>query len=141
MTLEYKIDSETSCWIFQGDTDPSGYGIVWERKDGRKAYVGMAHRIAYEQSIGHIPDGWHVDHVCFTRRCVNPDHLRVLSAEDNRSRQRSALKTHCLNGHEFTPDNTYLRPRRYREGVRDCRACIRERARKYAAKKRAEASA
>lgn len=33
-------------------------------------------------------------------------------------------KTHCKNGHEFTPENTYWRPNR--QG-RDCRICIRER--------------
>lgn len=34
----------------------------------------------------------------------------------------SSLQTHCINGHEFTPENTYLRAR----GGRGCRACHRE---------------
>ena len=41
---------------------------------------------------------------------------------------RNISKTHCLRGHEFTPANTYIRPR----GERMCRACrvTREEARK-----------
>ncbi|PWC05932.1 hypothetical protein DCE94_03770 [Agromyces badenianii] len=33
-----------------------------------------------------------------------------------------ASKTHCLNGHEYTAENTYLRPR---TGHRVCRTCAR----------------
>jgi hypothetical protein len=33
---------------------------------------------------------------------------------------RHAAKTHCKNGHEFTPENTYIRPD---NGGRQCRAC------------------
>ncbi len=29
------------------------------------------------------------------------------------------MRTHCKNGHEFTPENTYVRP----EGWRECREC------------------
>lgn len=32
--------------------------------------------------------------------------------------------THCKHGHEFTPENTYLRP-----GMRECRSCRRKRMR------------
>jgi hypothetical protein len=31
-------------------------------------------------------------------------------------------RTHCVNGHEFTPENTYIMPKR---GLRQCRACKR----------------
>lgn len=34
-------------------------------------------------------------------------------------RSWQARKTHCKNGHEFTPENTYIRPK----GGRKCRAC------------------
>jgi hypothetical protein len=32
-------------------------------------------------------------------------------------------KTHCKHGHEFTPENTYIRPK----GTRECRICIKKR--------------
>ncbi len=34
-----------------------------------------------------------------------------------------AKKTHCIHGHEFTPENTY----RTRKGFRVCRTCRRNR--------------
>ncbi len=37
------------------------------------------------------------------------------------------VRTHCCNGHEFTPDNTRLRPK---DGARICRACHRDRCRR-----------
>ena len=37
------------------------------------------------------------------------------------------LKTHCLRGHEFTEENTWLRI----DGARCCRACARERMRAH----------
>lgn len=36
--------------------------------------------------------------------------------------EAKAAQTHCKNGHEFTPENTYLRPGHLR-GNRDCRTC------------------
>lgn len=46
-----------------------------------------------------------------------------------RGRER---QSHCVNGHEFTPENTYVAP----DGDRECRTCSRERrarARKFTA--------
>lgn len=39
----------------------------------------------------------------------------------------NTFKTHCVNGHEFTPENTYERP----TGGRDCRACLAEAQRRH----------
>jgi hypothetical protein len=42
-------------------------------------------------------------------------------------------RTHCKYGHEFTPENTYIRP----EGRRECRVCIEDRhVARYEAQKR-----
>jgi hypothetical protein len=43
-------------------------------------------------------------------------------------RGQSASQTHCKNGHEFTPENTY----HYR-GLRHCRACNLSNVRRYKA--------
>lgn len=37
------------------------------------------------------------------------------------------LETHCKHGHEFTPENTYIRP----NGRRQCRTCTNDRTREY----------
>lgn len=43
-------------------------------------------------------------------------------------------RTHCLHGHEFTPENTYVR----KDGHRQCKACARFRVRQWQQKARAE---
>lgn len=128
-----KVIRGDGCWEFSGYHCHQGYGRAW---NGQKA--ALAHRVAYELWVGPIPVGLVVDHLCFNRGCVNPAHLRVLTVSENCSRQRDASKTHCVNGHEFTPENTRIRTDR---GIhqRECRLCNRDACRRYHAKKRTAA--
>lgn len=106
--------------------DKQGYGRLYF--DGR-AEEG-AHRVAYRLFVAPIPPGMTVDHLCFNTSCANPDHLRLLTHTDNSKNQRSALATHCIHGHEFTPDNTYIKPG-FRNGRRQCRTCQRAAVTRY----------
>lgn len=115
------------CWNWDLCVDRYGYG-KW---DGKKA-----HRLAYELFVGPIPPGLTIDHVCWNKRCVNPDHLRVLEHADNASRQRSAQATRCKNGHEFTAENTYWRTPNC-TGKRQCRACNRDAVRRHKSRRTA----
>lgn len=40
-------------------------------------------------------------------------------------------KTHCKNGHEFTPENTRLSPRSNGKVARECRICGRAKTKRY----------
>lgn len=121
------------CWLWNGHLTAGGYGVFSNGQPGGC----MAHRYAYELMIGPIPDGLHIDHLCRTRACVNPlHHEPVTPSENSRRAEYGAAaanrgKTHCIRGHEFTPENTYIRPN---DGGRDCRTCmvIRERQRREA---------
>ena len=104
----------TPCILWTGYTRDDGYGY----NAGRPA-----HRVAYERANGPIASGLDVDHLCFERRCVNPDHLRLLDPTANRRLQRSASKPVCSKGHPYDEMTTYRRP----SGQRDCRVCGRER--------------
>lgn len=115
------------CWLWTGPLNRSGYGGIGVR--GARN-VG-AHRVAYELLVGSIPEGLHIDHLCRVRHCVNPAHLEPVTAQENMRRgviheRRGAherAKTHCKNGHEFTPESVVNRSR----GGRDCKECHRAR--------------
>jgi hypothetical protein len=84
------LDMTGDCWVWTGATLPNGYGLVGNgrtREEGsRNSYV---HRAVYEAVVGPIPDGLTIDHLCFTRACVNPDHLEVVTRSENISRAQS----------------------------------------------------
>lgn len=121
----YTVRNVDGCLIWTGRVGPDGYG-----RCGHKS----AHRRVYEALVGPIPAGLELDHLCRTRLCVEPTHLEPVTHAEN-IRRRYRLQTHCVNGHEFNGVNTYMRP----TGHRDCRECIRRRARKYKASKRVAA--
>ena len=74
-----------------------------------------AHRVSYVWAHGEPNCDLH--HTCGNTWCVNPDHIVAASA--GQKRHRSVIPGHCANGHEFTPENTYLDSR----GWRQCKIC------------------
>lgn len=109
-----------------------GYGYL--KHDGRGQ---NAHRVAYQELVGPIPDGYDVDHLCHGadttckggdtcphRACVRPDHLEAVPSATNKARGQSraaqrARQTHCKRGHPLSGDNLMTNKR----GHRECRAC------------------
>src|SRR5699024_10393506 len=68
----------SSCIVWTGATDSSGYGQLWS--GGR---IVPAHRFAWEREHGPIPAGTFIDHMCFERACCNVDHLRLATPQEN----------------------------------------------------------
>lgn len=113
----------TQCWVWTGANTGTRapYGVSW---DGQRRV--KAHRWSWEAGNGPIPDGLQMDHLCKTTLCVRPGHLEPVSLAENVRRgdapgPRAVRDNTCKRGHEFTPDNTYVKP----DGGRECRACTR----------------
>lgn len=84
-----KVDKSGACWEWTGTCYHDGYGEMKLTVDGKKT-SRRAHRMAYEYEVGPIPAGLVVDHMCFNRKCCNPDHLRVASVKENTENRRGA---------------------------------------------------
>lgn len=76
------------CWIWGGASQDLGYGLFFP---SRRSPVG-AHRYAYLELIGPIPDGFHLDHLCRVPACVNPSHLEPVTPLENTRRGIAARK-------------------------------------------------
>lgn len=109
-------------WHWTGSLRKNGYGQF--RLSTEKN--GYAHRAAYKLYVGPIPEGMTVDHTCELKSCVNPDHLQLLSWEDNHRKWAESV-THCQRGHEFTPENTIITS----QGRRACKTCWRANQKKW----------
>ena len=112
--------TEAGCWEWTHSLNRYGYGLV--HAYGKRM---LAHRFAYELLVEPIPDGLQIDHLCRNRACCNPTHLEPVTAQVNQLRgngmgARHAAQTHCLRGHEFNEENTYIRKD---SGARMCRIC------------------
>jgi hypothetical protein len=128
------LPADDGCWVWTGGRKKAGYGQFFV--DGHKV---IAHRWAYAHFVGPIPADHEVDHRCTNPPCVNPAHLEAVTLQENR-RRRVERKTHCIKGHEYTPENSYYYVDDQGYTCRHCRACGRETALRRFRAKRDQAS-
>ena len=113
-----KVEFTETCWLWKANQNSGGYGMFWS---GGSSTV--AHRYAYEFCVGPIPDGLQIDHLCRVRNCIRPDHLEIVTQQENVRRgedgKRNREKTYCPQRHPYDEQNTYRSP----NGDRLCRKC------------------
>lgn len=117
-----------SCIPWTGRINEFGYGTIG---------IHLAHRRVWQQERGEIPEGYTLDHMCHDpnvcrlgrqcphRRCVNVNHLEVVTPQENKDRGSlgwyNTDKTHCKKGHPYAGANLLISG-----GRRHCRTCRRE---------------
>jgi len=103
------LPGDDGCWEWTGATIPNGYGSF-----GVNGSQVGAHRLAYELTVGPIPEGLTIDHLCRVKTCVNPSHMETVTrAENNRRRSQARSVARC--GHPFDSMDS--------AGHRRCSAC------------------
>lgn len=84
-----KVMKTDGCWWWTGAAVEKGYGRFLRKSGG---HMATAHRVAWELTIGPVPDGLFVLHSCdikwppdvfIYRLCVNPAHLFLGTIKDN----------------------------------------------------------
>jgi hypothetical protein len=124
-----KVEVTSTCWLWTGSRNPSGYGILRIAKPAGRWTTTGAHRVAYQLLVDPVPDGLQLDHLCRVRHCVNPAHLEVVTHIENVQRGYRANQTHCKRGHPLSGDNLLITARETVQ--RQCRACRAEYSARY----------
>lgn len=136
-----KVDrrGEDECWPWLAGVNPkTGYGIFHPGRNSGLPQTINAHRFGAFMAdvIEGLDDPMHIDHVaergCTRRDCQNPRHFEAVTNRENLRRGRGYRliedrDNRCINGHEYTPENTYQPPN---GGAIRCRRCASTRERK-----------
>jgi HNH endonuclease len=109
------VEGHGPCWIWTGAKSAAGYGQL---RTGDTLFY--AHRLAYEELVGPIPEDRELDHLCGNRGCVNPAHMEAVSHAENMTRWRGVPIDQCIRGHDLR------QARINKRGVRVCRICMRD---------------
>lgn len=92
----------SECILWDKSVSNTGYGQSW--RSGKSV---SAHRLAYEDANGPIPQGLSVLHRCDVKLCVNPEHL-YLGTPKNNARdavERGQIATGERHGRYTRPDS------------------------------------
>lgn len=130
-----RIDAN-GCWLWTASRHPKGYGqTMWRGKTVR------VHRKSYEiLNNVRLKETDFICHHCDVRHCWNPQHLflgnNMLNMADKtlKGRHHELRVTHCPRGHAYDSENTYRSPSNPR--ARQCKSCMRDRAKLAWRKKR-----
>ena len=122
------IEPVTNCWLWKGARNQLGYGRIAILEEDNKFHNRYVHIESFKIFHGFPnPLVLHKDQVCNHKNCWNPEHL--YSGNHSQNKLDSIKKhghplrdrIHCLNGHEYTKENTKV----MKNGHRTCRECFR----------------
>lgn len=80
-----RVNQEGDCLIWEGARNNKGYGIL-----GVNGKTTLVHRHVWVQAGRDLPEGLTIDHLCRVKRCVNVDHMEVVTRSENSRRAAEA---------------------------------------------------
>lgn len=88
----YRVHGVVSpCHLWQGNTSGTsrggGYGRITIN-----SITCATHSVSYTHYFGIIPERLQVDHKCSVRNCVNPEHLELVTHQENQRRRAARQK-------------------------------------------------
>lgn len=89
--LEKTAPAANGCIEWTGCANQKGYGMMVY-----KGRIHAAHRVSWQEHFGAIPSGIMVMHKCDNPKCVNPEHLRLGTQQDNMDDMKE-------KGRQYTP--------------------------------------
>jgi hypothetical protein len=125
------VEQHNGCW--HHPSTPTAKGYAQTKFGWPIAKSTLIHRLSWMYYKGDIAEDMVLDHLCHDpavceggntcehRRCVNPNHLQLVSASDNSKKTVRILefKTHCVNGHSLK-NNVYVYSNGKRKGCATC---------------------
>lgn len=100
IAAKISVDRDTGCWVWHAARNAKGYGMAWwpgVSSSGMVAAYRLVYHLANPDSPVRAGDGGlHLDHLCFNKACVNPDHLEPVTAEENHRRYRDTYEPPIL---------------------------------------------
>lgn len=127
-------------WRMQSTHDDRGY-VRTRLWNGERMVNRRVHQLVALAFMGPLPDGCEVRHIDGIRNNNIPSNLEHGTSSDNsldavnHGTHNMARKTHCLRGHEFTPENTSLITLSTGSIARRCITCHNLTARRYRARR------
>lgn len=107
---------DTPCWLSQRKPDKDGYtNYRWN------GVLYKSHRFSYMLYVAESEDiepGMDVDHRCRRRKCVQPDHLELVTHTEN-MRRIAERKMVISDDHEEPEDDTPIEPEVILESIRE----------------------
>lgn len=93
-----RVEKTDTCWEWTGYRTPKGYGLLSATSPDGKGTSRQAHRIAFEEANGPIPEDRVVDHACLNPSCVRPEHLRLVTTKQNAEHRKGAQRNNRSSG-------------------------------------------